>query len=336
MNSFAFLFIASFIFVGCQNKPVVQGRLNNQRPTSQTGSATPSTNIGDKNNESPLENKNYVFEESEPEAADPNVPMAGGVPPGGGRNQNLKIGLILGPGAAKTYAHIGVLQELQKQKIPIHAVVGVEFAAPMAALFAWKGFANDVEWQMFKLKDEDISNQGLLSGGKPADVSSLKDFMKNIFHGLRAEDLKKPFGCPSFNMSKGQNFILSRGSLEQMLPYCMPYLPVTKPFSQSISGLRDVNKMVTYLRSQGANYIVIVNVLGGSPNKKSSSDLSANTSWAEIAYLYSEKNSGVDGVINLNLDNYGLGDFSMKREIKNKGTDLSAGPIKAMAERLGF
>mgnify|MGYP002358440770 FL=1 len=36
-----------------------------------------------------------------------------------------KIGIILGPGAIKTFAHIGVLQELGKNKIPISMIAGL-------------------------------------------------------------------------------------------------------------------------------------------------------------------------------------------------------------------
>jgi NTE family protein len=331
-SKISLLLSASLVFLtACQSKPI-HGR--SSVPTSQTQTSSKNNPEG-----SPLENKNYIFEESDSESQkDSPESMAGGVGLQN-KNQNLKIGLILGPGAAKTYAHIGVLQELQRQKIPIHAVVGVEFAAPMAALFAWKGLANDVEWQMFKLKEESFSNTRLLSNNSlPIQMGDIKDFIKTVFYGLKAEDLKKPFACPSLNMNKNQFFMLSRGQLEQMLPYCWPYAPLFKPYSQSVSGVNDVKAMADYLRAQGSNHILLINVLGGNLYKKSSLPTDSQTfvTWSEIATLYSKPGPAVDSVVTLNLDPYSLNDISLNREIKNKGADLSIAPLKNFAERMGL
>ncbi len=326
------------LLTACQTKPV-HTKSSTLSAGGSAGAQSPQATVRTNPDGSPLENKNYIFEETDGEnGKEPNQPMAGGVGPQS-KNQNIKIGLILGPGSARAYAHIGVLQELQRQKIPIHAIVGVEFAAPMAALFAWKGFANDVEWQMFKMKDENLGSAGLLStSSTSAQMDDIKDFMKTVFHGLKTDDLKKPFSCPSLNMSKNQMFMLSRGSLEQMLPYCMPYAPVFKPFSQSVAGVYDIKAMSDYLKSQGANHILLINVLGGSLYKKSNlqSESSAFVSWAELAAMYTKPGGGVDTVITLNLDGYGLNDMGLKREIKSKAVDLSAGQIKNFAERMGL
>ena len=78
------------------------------------------------------------------------APMQMGVAP--------KIGLILGPGALRAYAHVGVVQEFAKQKMPIHAIAGIELGALVAAIYANKGQPYDVEWQMMKLKEEESTD----------------------------------------------------------------------------------------------------------------------------------------------------------------------------------
>lgn len=57
-----------------------------------------------------------------------------------------KLGVILGGGGVLTYAQIGVLRELDRQKIPVHSIAGIEWgpwsAEPtlrVGALTKWSG-----------------------------------------------------------------------------------------------------------------------------------------------------------------------------------------------------
>lgn len=329
-----FLF-STALLSSCQLKSVRDGMIKPQ-PQSTPAITPPSTNP------MPVENKDYnLTDETNKEATthptpppmyepQPNQPPVPRLP---------RVGLILGPGGAKTYAHIGVLQEFQKAKIPVAAISGLEFAAPMAALFAWKGFVNDVEWQMSKIKDDEIIKKGLItSSTKPANMTDIRDFFKTVFQKLKVEDLKKPFGCPALNLSKNQIYMMSRGSLDQLLPYCWPYPPLFKAYKNNVSGLRDLKMASDFLRSQGAQYVILINVLGGNMQKHPviSGDSLENLVWTEIATSYSRPQAGVDAMISLNLEDYSIMDLAQKREIMQKGADLSAKQIDLLSQRLGY
>lgn len=251
-----------------------------------------------------------------------------------------KIGLILGPGGALTYAHIGFLHELQKQKIPIHSVAGVEFAASMAALYSLKGFANDVEWQMFKLKDDEILKKNIIGGySKVKDIGELSGFLTQAFSRSKAEDGRLPFACPALNMKKNQTYVMSRGAFAQMLPYCIAYPPLFRPYSANISGVREVKQTADYLRSQGANYIVLINVLGAPGANKGlagENDSVESIFWNEIAAFYSRPLSGVDSVVSMNIEGYNLISFDKKREIMQKGSDQSVKLVEQLTRKLGL
>jgi NTE family protein len=251
-----------------------------------------------------------------------------------------KIGLIFGPGGAKAYGHIGFIQNLTHMKIPVFATVGIEWGAPIAALFASKGQVYDVEWQMFKLKDDAMVKKTLLgSGGKVTDVTALHGFFQNAFAGQKAESFHHPFACPAYNIAKNQVYMMSRGLVDQIMPYCMPYPPLFKPFNRNVSAIREVKMASDYLRSQGANYIVMVNVLGRDGGKKGfigDADSTESVVWSEIASFYARPQPGVDATINLELDQFGLNDFDKKREIMQKGAEVSQKPLAAWARKLGF
>ncbi len=340
MSQKLLVLIAIYGLTACQTRT---GMVKPQAPTSREtakGGSVPQTTTS---TGSPLETRDYILVEDGDKDPEPNAPAKTGSAPAQESGINLpklpKIGLILGPGGAKTFAHIGVLQEFQKAKVPVHAIAGLEFAAPMAALFAWKGYVNDVEWQMSKIKEDEIIKKGLISSSlKPADMTDLRDFIKTVFQRLKVEELKKPFACPALNLTKNQIYVMSRGNLDQLLPYCWPYPPMFKPYKNNVSGLRELKLTADYLRSQGAQYIVLVNVLGGNSAKHpgSGADSIENMLWVELATSYARPQAGVDAMISVNLQDYGIMDLSQKREIMQKGAELSHKQIDILAQRLGF
>lgn len=251
-----------------------------------------------------------------------------------------RIGIILGAGGAKTYAHVGFLHELMRAKVPVHSIGGVEFAAPMAALYANKEQANDVEWQMFKLKDDEVVKKSLLgSVHKNNEVTVLKDFVGTAFNRVKVEDFRIPFACPSYNLKKNQIYLMNRGALDQLMYLCMSYPPFFKPYQNSVAGVRDITSLANYLRSKGANYIVLVNVLqapgGGRPYTLDAA-ATDNVLWSEIAGLYNKPLPGVDTVVSLETGNYGIMDFDKRREIMNKGAESAARQLKSLTRKWGL
>ncbi|MEK2689593.1 patatin-like phospholipase family protein [Bdellovibrio sp. GT3] len=251
-----------------------------------------------------------------------------------------KIAFILGGGGAKAYAHIGFLHELSRAKVPVYAIGGVEFASPMAALFANREQANDVEWQMFKLKDDEIIKKSLLGNvNKNGDISVMREFYNTAFKNQKAEDFRIPFACPSYNLKKNQALMMNRGGMEQLLSMCMAYPPFFKPFQGNVAAVREVSGLARYLRQKGANFVVFVNVLQGpGGNKPFTLDAAAtdNVLWSEIAGLYNKPFAGVDTVITLDTGDYGIMDFDKRREIMNKGADSAKSQLKTLTRKWGL
>lgn len=249
-----------------------------------------------------------------------------------------KVGVIFGPGGGKVFGQIGVLQEFQKNKIPIYNVAGIEMGALTASLYAWRGSANDTEWQMFKIKGEDILKKGLISSKRAGDFDVIQNIVKSAFHNLKAEDFKKPFACPALNLEKNKMYVMNRGNLEALLPYCIPYPPLFKPYQKNISAVREVKALADHLRKQGANYIVLINVLGGSAFKTpiNDSDSVENLVWAEISSQMVKESSHVDYTITVNLDSYSVLDFENKRDMMQKGSSQANRAVRDLAEKLGL
>tara|TARA_B110001454_G_scaffold219198_1_gene251685 strand:+ start:266748 stop:267764 length:1017 start_codon:yes stop_codon:yes gene_type:complete len=249
-----------------------------------------------------------------------------------------KVGVIFGPGGGKVFGQIGVLQEFQKNKIPIYNVAGIEMGALAASLYAWRGSANDMEWQMFKIKSEDIIKKGLISSKRAGDFDVIQSIVKSALHNLKAEDFKKPFACPALNLEKNKMYVMNRGNIEALLPYCIPYPPLFKPYQKNISAVRELKALADHLRKQGANYIVLINVLGGSAFKTpiNESDSVENLVWAEISSQMVKESAHVDHTITINLDSYSVLDFENKRDMMQKGSSQANRAVRSLAEKLGL
>ncbi len=233
-----------------------------------------------------------------------------------------KFGFIFSGGGAKAWAHIGVLKELQKLKWPISSVAGVEWGSVVAAAYAQNLSANEVEWELSKLKDFDKFDQ----------------FIKAAFSKKMTSDLKVPFVCPSLNIAKQMIYLLNRGQLDQLLPFCVPSPGLIKAVSQSMASMSDVSSLAQHLRATGATRIILINVLAQDTKRSFLKDYESadNILWVQSAALMSKKPVGVDETVDINLDNFGIKDLNKRREIIAKGSELGYTQLKKLADKYGL
>ncbi len=257
-----------------------------------------------------------------------------------------RIGVILGAGGLKTFAHIGFLQQLNRFKISLSGIVGIEMAAPIAALYAQKEGANQVEWQMFKLKEDSVVSKGFLSDGhKSLDFGSMGDFLTQVFGQTRSEDLRIPFACPAFNLSKGLNFLMNKGHLVQLIELCTPYPPMFRPHKKNMAGVREIKTSVDFLKGRGANFIILVNVLDNPMTQsilgKGSGEDFASLLWSEISANYAKSANGiafggVDFILNISTAGYSLVDYESRRDLMLRGAQISEKAVADLARKLGL
>ncbi|MEJ2256141.1 MAG: patatin-like phospholipase family protein, partial [Woeseiaceae bacterium] len=64
------------------------------------------------------------------------LPGAGQVPAEVAVAERPRVGLVLGGGGARGAAHIGVLRELERLRVPIDAIAGTSMGAIVGGLYA--------------------------------------------------------------------------------------------------------------------------------------------------------------------------------------------------------
>lgn len=233
-----------------------------------------------------------------------------------------KIGIIFSGGGAKAWAHIGVLKEIEKAKWPIHSVAGFEWGAAVAGVYAHQLSSNEVEWELSKIKDFENPQQN-------SDV---------IFERKAVSDLKIPFVCASLNVAQQSIYMLNRGQMAKLMPFCLAHPPLSRPYSQSVAEMDDVAGLAQHLRATGANKIVLINVLAQNTKRSFTAEYLSpeNILWAKSAAIMAKRIAGVDDVVTIKLDNYGISDLGKRREIIAKGAELGYNEVKKLTSKYGL
>jgi NTE family protein len=127
------------------------------------------------------------------------------------RRRHQRIGLVLGGGAARGWAHIGAIRALQDAGIKPDVVCGTSIGALIGAVYAngdldWlEDWVSRLTWQtVVRLLDLRLSG-GLLGGRKVIQVFA------DRFNGCEIHDLKMPFGAVATELDSGRETWLQDG-----------------------------------------------------------------------------------------------------------------------------
>ncbi len=254
-----------------------------------------------------------------------------------------RVGLILGPGGMKTFAEIGVLRELMRAKVPIRAIVGLEWGAVIGSLYAQQGQANEAEWKSFKLKETDLpdGSGGFLSSGlKSEAVGTLGEFFDIVYGSAEIENGKVDFACPAYWSKTDQFGFMSRGPVKTALRACLPYPPMIAENAGVRAAPNSVEEASNYLRSRGANLVILVNVLGQGeflPAKIAAAQPSDNLLWSEIRReLMRPHTNFVQFTINVNTSGHPITDYAGRRQLLEIGAKASLDVINRLSSQYGF
>jgi len=178
-----------------------------------------------------------------------------------------KIGLALGSGGSRGLAHIGVLEILEKNNIPIDYIAGSSIGAVVGGIYAatqdtklLKQIFTSNSWkQIFNLlTDFSGLTGGLINGRK------LADFLKKSLSAENFNDLLIPFAAVATDIETGETKILDKGDFISAIQasFSIPLLfkPLRREGKVLVDGGLTQPVPVRTVRKMGADIVIAVNL----------------------------------------------------------------------------
>jgi len=175
-----------------------------------------------------------------------------------------KIAIALGAGAARGWAHVGVIRALEEAQIPIDIVCGTSIGSMVGAAYASGEFDRFEHWMhgltlmdVIGLMDVTLSG-GLLKGEK------LATFFQKTFTDPPIESLSLPFAAVATDLSTGAEVWLQEGSTAQAVRASMALPGLLTPVFLDGRTLVDgglVNPVpISLARALGADIVIGVDL----------------------------------------------------------------------------
>jgi NTE family protein len=251
----------------------------------------------------------------------------------------LKIGLALGGGAAKGFAHIGVIKMLEASGIHPDVVAGTSAGSVVGALYASGMDPFQLQEQAFSLDASNIRDVRLFSGGL-VQGRKLQDYVNQLVGQRPIEKLKLPFAAVATQLETGQRTVFVRGNTGQAVRASSSIPGVFEP--TEISGKHYVDGGVVSpvpvdaARQLGADFVIAVDIStkpgGGNPQGM------VNIVGQSIAImgqqLGAQELARADVVIRPNVSSIGATDFEQKNQAILEGERAALAAIPAIRAKL--
>ena len=183
------------------------------------------------------------------------------------KQNNPKIGLALGSGSARGWAHIGVIRALAEEGIEPDIITGCSIGALVGAAYA-KGELDNLEDWVRQLKWKEIVDLMDISflGGGFLKGDKLIDFFKKGTKDIEIEDLDIPYGAVTTDFDSGREIWLQNGSLLDAVraSIALPglFTPVERDGRWHVDGGLVNPVPVSLCRAMGAEIVIAVNLNG--------------------------------------------------------------------------
>jgi NTE family protein len=177
--------------------------------------------------------------------------------------EHPKIGLALGSGGARGFAHLGVIKALKDAGIPIHLIAGSSMGALVASFYG-AGLDMDRLYKLstaFKRKyflDFTVPKMGFISGKK------VKEFIKVFTHGKNIEELSIPIGIVATDLLTGEKVVFQTGPVADAVRASISIPGIFVPEKQNgrilVDGGVSDRVPVSVAKEMGADIVIAVDV----------------------------------------------------------------------------
>jgi len=252
-----------------------------------------------------------------------------------------KVALVLGGGAARGFAHVGVIRILEKEKIPIDMVVGTSVGAFVGAIYASEMNSFQLEWLAYQITQEDIFDFSLVySKMGPVQGEKLEEFIRTKLKVKNLEELKLPFYPIATDLLTGETVTLEKGSIARAVraSSAIPgiFVPVKFAGRTLVDGGVTNNLPIEIARQKGADIVIAINISENVKNVQIESVVDIILQSVNIMgnELLKYKKQGMDILIEPRVGDVKMMDFSQKKKCIEEGMKATQEALPLIRQKL--
>lgn len=251
----------------------------------------------------------------------------------------VKIGLALGGGAARGFAHVGVIKVLEAQGYRPDIVVGTSAGAVVGALYAAGNSGFELQKLALKMDESKISDwslpdRGVLKG------ESLQQFVNEAVAHKPIEALKKPFAVVATDLASGESILFRSGNTGMAVRASATVPGVFKPVSihgrDYVDGGLSSLIPVSSTRQMGADIVIAVDISAKPANQptRGTLDILLQTFTIMGQNLARFELKDADVVIRPHVGNVGSTDFQARQDAILEGEKAAQAALPLIREAI--
>lgn len=238
--------------------------------------------------------------------------------------QQAKIALVLGAGASRGFAHIGVLKVLEANKIPINMVVGTSAGSFVGSLSAYGFNAFQLQKMALALEKGDlvdltIPDNGFIKGDK------LEEYLNNTLKNTPLEKFRTPFYAVATSIPSGQEVVFGQGNAGMAVRASCSIPGIFRPKKIAdklyVDGGVVSPVAVDAAKRQGADIVIAVDISADLDIRQPEGTIdtilqSVNIMYSKLAAIQLTR---ADVVIRPKVGHIGSGEFDKRNEAIMEG-----------------
>jgi NTE family protein len=176
-----------------------------------------------------------------------------------------RLGLALGGGAARGFAHVGVIQVLEQNGIRPDLVVGTSAGSLVAALYASGMNGAELERAAMSMEEATLTDWTLpINGRGVLKGDALARYVRQAVNGRLIEQMALPLGILATDLGSGQGTLFRRGdaALAVRASSAVPgvFTPVAIGGREFVDGGLVAPVPVSQARAMGAEVVLAVDI----------------------------------------------------------------------------
>jgi NTE family protein len=235
-----------------------------------------------------------------------------------------KIAVVLGAGASKGFAHIGVLKILELNKIPIHMIVGTSVGSFVGSLYAYGYNPYELQTIALSLQKDDVADytlpdNGFIRGDK------LENFINKKVRYTPIDKFRTTFYAVTTDIQTGEEMVFGRGNAGKSVRASCSIPGVFQPpvigDKMYVDGGVVSPLAVSVARRYGADVVIAVDISSSLASSKPAGTIETIMQAIDVMYnkISTIQVKNADVVISPKVGYIGSSDFSKRHEAIMEG-----------------